>query len=489
MSRVFRRRVTTYTLPNGKYRTPDGRRVTKDTPGAVAKVTVPDLYYGNAAGPNGKRQPVPLCADKSASKEILRKIKTDAKLASVGLRGKFDHQLKRAAVEHLADYRRHLEAKGDALRHVAQTLAHCRAILEGTGAVFLSEVDASRVTDWLAKLRSQGASVATSNHYLRAVKSFLRWCVADGRLPASPLAHLATGNVQLDRRRVRRPLSADELRRVIAAAGASGEIFRGLTGRDRAALYTVAAATGFRAGELGSLTPDAFNLDGDPPTATLAATNAKNGKTAVQPLPPDVADFLREYLRDRLRGEPVWPGTWAAGRKAAKMLRIDLDAAGVPYVADGPSGALYVDFHSLRHAFIALLDKSGATLKEAMQLARHSDPKLTMAVYGRAQLHDLGEAVGRLPCLVDVPEAQLRAATGTEGGCAPFTRLHHFGGRERVSAGPGGTTAPVVTVGCHHQKSPENIGFGIDRDLSGAGEKRVSDGIRTRDSQIHSLEL
>jgi hypothetical protein len=46
--------------------------------------------------------------------------------------------------------------------------------------------------------------------------------------------------------------------------------------------------------------------------------------------------------------------------------------------------------HALRHSHIALLDRSGATLKEAMQLARHSDPKLTMAVYGRAQLHDLG---------------------------------------------------------------------------------------------------
>ena len=51
---------------------------------------------------------------------------------------------------------------------------------------------------------------------------------------------------------------------------------------------------------------------------------------------------------------------------------------------EGPDGPLYADFHSLRHSYIALLDKSGATLKEAMQLARHSDPKLTMAVYGRA---------------------------------------------------------------------------------------------------------
>jgi integrase len=82
------------------------------------------------------------------------------------------------------------------------------------------------------------------------------------------------------------------------------------------------------------------------------------------------------------------------------MRRIDLDAAGVPYVVDGPDGPLYADFHALRHSYIALLEKSGARLKEAMRLARHSDPKLTMAVYGRAQLHDLGRAVERLPDLM-----------------------------------------------------------------------------------------
>ena len=98
------------------------------------------------------------------------------------------------------------------------------------------------------------------------------------------------------------------------------------------------------------------------------------------------------------------------------MLRLDLEAAGIPYTVEGPDGPLYADFHALRHSYIALLDKSGATLKEAMQLARHSDPKLTMARYGRAQLHDLAEAVGRLPALLAEPhgtEAALRA-TGTD---------------------------------------------------------------------------
>src|SRR5437870_13840359 len=104
------------------------------------------------------------------------------------------------------------------------------------------------------------------------------------------------------------------------------------------------------------------------------------------------------------------------------MLRIDLDAPGISYVAEGPDGPRYADFHALRHSFIALLDKSGATLKEAMQLARHSDPKLTMAVYGRAQLHDLAGALERLPALLSPDRPDDLPATGTDGRPATIPR-------------------------------------------------------------------
>src|SRR5262249_59333358 len=77
------------------------------------------------------------------------------------------------------------------------------------------------------------------------------------------------------------------------------------------------------------------------------------------------------------------------------------------------------DFHALRHSYVALLEQGGVSLKQAMQLARHSDPKLTMARYGRAQLHDLGEAVRRLPALLTdpQPESQALRATGTDSAC------------------------------------------------------------------------
>src|SRR5262249_5248784 len=187
-------------------------------------------------------------------------------------------------------------------------------------------------------------------------------------------------------------------------------------GRDRHFLYLCAMGTGFRAGELASLQPESFALDAEPPSVVCRAGYTKNGKTATQPLPAEIAEALRGYLADRPVGQPVWPGSWH--ERGADMLRDDLEAAGIPYVVEGPDGPLHADFHALRHSYVALLDRAGLTLKQAMQLARHSDPKLTMAVYGRAALHDLGAAVDRLPGLVPpkgAGEADALRATGTDG--------------------------------------------------------------------------
>jgi hypothetical protein len=99
------------------------------------------------------------------------------------------------------------------------------------------------------------------------------------------------------------------------------------------------------------------------------------------------------------------------------MLRHDLEEAGIAYVVEGPDGPLYADFPALRHSYIALLDQAGATLKLAMKLAGHSDPRLSMKRYGRAHLHELGSTVDRLPTLLSAPgsEAQTLRATGTTG--------------------------------------------------------------------------
>src|SRR5262249_37659386 len=151
----------------------------------------------------------------------------------------------------------------------------------------------------------------------------------------------------------------------------SDRSFRGLSGADRHVLYLTACATGFRAEELACLWPESFDLGAEQPVVVLAAYETKNGKGAVQLLPPDVLVVLRGYLDGRPADRPVWPGNW--WKEAAEMIRGDLERAGIASVVEGPDGPLHADFHSLRHSYVALLDKSGTTLKEAMQLARHTD--------------------------------------------------------------------------------------------------------------------
>src|SRR5262249_35463288 len=169
-------------------------------------------------------------------------------------------------------------------------------------------------------------------------------------------------------------------------------------------------------------------------------------------------------------GERVWPGTWYT--KGYKMIQPDLDAAGIPYVTDGPDGPRYADFHSLRHTYVASLDRAGATLKEAMQLARHSAPKLTMGCYGRAQLHDLGAVVGRIPPLGVPPAADTLRATGTDGPAAERPLVladclaRHQRKREtRGDCGrPSGQTAGDEKTPANQGKTADSAGVsGVDR--------------------------
>ncbi len=96
----------------------------------------------------------------------------------------------------------------------------------------------------------------------------------------------------------------------------------------------------------------------------------------------------------------------------AKMLKVDLKAAGIEYAtSDGVA-----DFHALRHTFITTLAMAGERIKVVQELARHSKADLTLNVYTHAGLHDLQGAVDRLPSTGHPESERARiAATGTDG--------------------------------------------------------------------------
>src|SRR5262245_15502752 len=528
MASLFRRRYAT----TG----PDGERVVKRT----------RKWYGRYVDENGVKQRVPLSPNKVAAQQMLAELVKQVERKRAGLYTPGEEHARRPLTEHLADYERELRSRGIGDEQGRQTAGRVRAVLEGCKFVFPRDIQAARVREFLAQLRKdparpvvpaeewftpvelakllgigraavtslirrhrlratgkgkgrarrfpratvealvdlsfRGMGSQTVAYYWREVKAFCRWMASprQQRLPLNPLADEKGPNAREDPRHDRRPLPPAELRRLLEVTRASAWNWRGLSGVDRWHLYLTACLTGYRRKELASLTPASFDLHADPPLVTLPGKRTKNKRMAEQPLPADVVATLRTYLLGKAPDAPVWPRP--ALKEIVVALRHDLEEAGIPYVVDGSEGPLFFDFHGLRHSYVLMLDQSGATLKEAMQLARHSDPKLTAARYGRLQLHDLGAAVERLPSLTGAPQQRTAAAlpaTGTEGNKLPpmseltpkLTPLHASSreGLRRSETGKGSGSVGVTTL--------QNIGLrpfetGCERTIGDEAESK-----------------
>jgi integrase len=105
--------------------------------------------------------------------------------------------------------------------------------------------------------------------------------VQDGRASESPVGHLQTINLRVDRRHDRRSLEPDEIRRFLEATQAAGKRFA-MTGYERALLYCFAAYTGLRANEIRNLTASSFDFDNC--TVKVKAAYSKRRREDILPL-------------------------------------------------------------------------------------------------------------------------------------------------------------------------------------------------------------
>jgi integrase len=176
-----------------------------------------------------------------------------------------------------------------------------------------------------------------------------------------------------------------------------------MTGEDRAILYATALGTGFRAGELRSLTPEDFDPDADPPTITCRAAYTKNRHVAVQPIRPELADLLRPWVREKVPGVAVFVFRID---NAARMVRDDLEACGVEDADD-------YGLHCLRHTYVSMLVQSGASIKVVQTLARHHDAAMTLGIYSHVGVYDLARGLDGLAHILPTPCVS-KGRTGTD---------------------------------------------------------------------------
>lgn len=363
-------------------------------------------WYGWFKDANGKTVRVPLSEDEATAQHMLAQLLANSERSKVGLVNPFTEHRVRPIREHVEDFRQDMKNREITLAQVQMVCTRILRAIEFVGLKTIADVSPGKVQAVVAHLRQQeNRSIQTCNFYLQAMQQFCRWLVREKRLESSPIAHLQRGNVRLDRRHDRRDLASEEVGALLAATRTGPDV-RGLSGPDRALLYTTALYTGLRASELASLTTDSFDFDGKTPAVVVAAAYSKHRREDRVPLHPALLALLREWVAGKVPGSLLWPGNWAKDKKAGVMLKADLVRAGVSYKAE----AGYADFHSLRHTFVSNLVRSGVNPRVAMVLARHSTITLTMDRYSHVLPSESVKALNGLPCL---PKPQ-EEAKGTE---------------------------------------------------------------------------
>lgn len=380
-----------------------------------------DVWYYRFVDANGKPVERAGCPDRKATEQMARDAETTAAKFRAGLvdpkQARYLRESKRLIGEHVGEFIQALEAKGSGRKHLGSTRTYIERVATLSRVERIADLTPTAVAVAITTLKGEGLSARAINAHVTALKAFSRWLRVDGRTPDHALESLCKRNEKADPRRRRRALSPDEARRLIQATEREPSRW-GLSGPDRAMAYALALGTGFRLAELRSLTPERFDLEGDPPTVTILAGYSKNGKTAVQPLPESLAERLRPWLVAKTSSRPVFAGMTD---RAGAMIRDDLRAADIEPATD--SGVL--DFHALRTSYISHLVASGASVKTCQTLARHSTATLTFDVYARASLHDVQGAVESLPDLASGPATPTALkATGTTD---PIHRVNAVG--------------------------------------------------------------
>ncbi len=349
--------------------------------------------------------------------------------------------------EHISAWILSLQGRRRTERHGRDMQYKATRLFKECGFKGLQDMSRGRVERWIADRAEEGMPPRTRNGYLGAATAFCNWAIRSGRMVANPFSGAEKANLNVDRVKIRRALTPDELRLLLEAARSrplydathknrgpnAAKLTEGtkaalvFLGEERRMTYLVLATTGLRKSELASIRICDAHLDGAKPFLELRAESAKNRKTAKIPLRRDVADELVLHVTRRLKEaqraarearRPIpallspQSGLAVVPDALVKIFKRDCAHAGLPQTdARGRS----IDVHALRTTFGSHLALAGIPLRTAQELMRHSDPKLTANVYQDMGILDTFGAVESLPCLsTPKDEARIAAQGGEE---------------------------------------------------------------------------
>lgn len=293
-------------------------------------------------------------------------------------------------------------------RHVEQARTVLHEYLQKFKPTRLAAVDIDQITRWIneryragwvtAKKVKKTYSVRTRNIWVMKFKSFGAWIKQNLKLKYNPFEEIPLMNEdKADKKIERRSLTLDEFDRLIQTTACSEKFVYGMTGWQRSVLYILAGYTGLRVKSIAQLTPESFCIvNGIAVSVHSRSKNQKTGNLLTVPFPESIGREMALYVATRDPGKPLFHDNHWWATKGARILRHDLDAAGIPFI---DASGLRFDFHAFRYFLCLLCIKAGKGNQVAQKLLDHSSPNLTANIYTKLGVSQMAEEVQNLPTM------------------------------------------------------------------------------------------
>lgn len=279
------------------------------------------------------------------------------------------------------DYEQHLASERGLSAHTVRgycadlrDLSSC--CQDGPGAVTLAVL-----RRWLADLVEGGASSATVQRKVSAVRGFFGWAARQGDISEDPAARLKSPKRGRRLPAVPAPAVVDQ---ALAAAEALAEEQPEAQRVRDLALLELLYASGLRVSELCGLRLDQLDLD-----ARVARPVGKGGKQRSVPFGVPAADALRAWMaaRPSLAGPDSPDLVFLGVRGGALDPRVARRVVNQATLAGGRQ----VSPHALRHAMATQLLEGGADLRSVQEMLGHASVATTQ-IYTHVTSERLREA-------------------------------------------------------------------------------------------------
>jgi integrase len=219
----------------------------------------------------------------------------------------------------------------------------------------------------------------TLNEYLAMLSTFWTWLRKQSRVSVNPFELVERADTRGKDRIQRRALSDAESSRLLQVAG-----------KNQLA-YMLPLFAGLRRNEAKTLRWCDLVLGESGGLLRLHAAVNKNRKEQSLPLHHDLAKALQQQKPANGKADDL---VLVNGVPNMDEVRTDLEKAGIPFLDER---GRRIDYHALRTTFITRLSTMKVHPRVAMELARHSDMRLTMKTYTDVGQLPLREVMDSLP--------------------------------------------------------------------------------------------